>query len=101
MNKPLSELKPTEDKSLFASLKERDYLFLWGGMLTSAFAMNMQLVAQGWLVYEMTSSAINLAWVTLSFMLPQVLFSLIGGVLADPCGKILTEYFAKRRSSAD
>ncbi|MCH8332772.1 nucleoside deaminase [Candidatus Sumerlaeota bacterium] len=25
----------------------------------------------------------------------------IGGVLADPCGKILTEYFAKRRSSAD
>ena len=87
MNKPLSELKPTEDKSLFASLKERDYLFLWGGMLTSAFAMNMQLVAQGWLVYEMTSSAINLAWVTLAFMLPQVLFSLVGGVLADRINK--------------
>ena len=52
-------------------------------MLTSAFALNMQLVAQGWLVYEMTSSAINLTWVTLSFMLPQVVFSLLGGVLAD------------------
>jgi len=72
-----------EDTSTFASLKNRDYLFLWIGMLASAFAMNMQLIAQGWLVYEMTSSALNLTWVTLSFMVPQVIFSLVGGVLAD------------------
>lgn len=52
-------------------------------MVASAFAMNMQIVAQGWLVYEMTSSAINLTWVTLSFQIPQVVFSLFGGVLAD------------------
>ena len=57
---------------MFASLKVPDYLFLWVGMLASAFAMNMQLVAQGWLVYEMTSSAMNLTWVTLAFMIPQV-----------------------------
>jgi len=71
------------DKSLFASLKVADYFYLWIGMLASAFAMNMQLVAQGWLVYEMTSSAMNLTYVTLAFMLPQVVFSPIGGVLAD------------------
>ena len=64
-------------------MKVHDYRCLWIGMLASAFALNMQLVAQGWLVYEMTSSAINLTWVTLSFMLPQVVFSLLGGVLAD------------------
>jgi len=68
---------------MFASLKERDYRYLWAGMLASAFALNMQLVAQGWLVYEMTNSAVSLTWVTLAFMLPQVLFSLVGGVLAD------------------
>jgi MFS family permease len=68
---------------MFASLKVRDYFFLWLGMLSSAFAMNMQLVAQGWLVYEMTSSAMDLTWVTLAFMFPQVVFSLVGGVLAD------------------
>jgi MFS family permease len=56
-------------------------------MLGSAFAMNMQLVAQGWLVYEMTSSSLNLTYVTLAFMLPQVLFSPIGGVLADRINK--------------
>ena len=76
-----------QDKSLFASLLVRDYRYLWFGMLGSAFAMNMQTVAQGWLVYEMTSSAIQLTWVTLSFMLPQVVFSLFGGVLADRVNK--------------
>ncbi|MGK0257175.1 MAG: MFS family permease, partial [Candidatus Azotimanducaceae bacterium] len=68
---------------MFASLKNSDYLFLWIGMAGAAFAMNMQLVAQGWLVYEMTVSSMNLAWVTIAFMFPQVLFSLVGGVLAD------------------
>jgi MFS family permease len=78
---------PTEDtlidSSMFASLKQPDYLFLWIGMAGAAFAMNMQLVAQGWLVYEMTVSSMNLAWVTIAFMFPQVIFSLVGGVLAD------------------
>jgi len=75
------------DKSTFASLKVSDYRYLWIGMLGSAFAMNMQLVAQGWLVYEMTSSAMNLTYVTLAFMLPQIIFSPIGGVLADRINK--------------
>ncbi len=79
---PLPADHPT-DTSMFASLKVPDYLFLWIGMAGAAFAMNMQLVAQGWLVYEMTVSAMNLAWVTIAFMFPQVVFSLVGGVLAD------------------
>lgn len=73
----------TIDRSLFASLKNRDYRYLWIGMVGSAFAMNMQIVAQGWLVYEMTVSALNLAWVTLASTLPQILFSLPGGAMAD------------------
>ncbi len=68
---------------MFASLKNRDYLFLWIGMAGSAFAMNMQLVAQGWLVYEMTTSSVNLALVMMAFTVPQVVFSLLGGVIAD------------------
>ena len=45
--------------------------------------MNMQQIARGWFVYTMTSSAIDLAWVVLSFMAPQACFSLWGGVVAD------------------
>ena len=49
--------------------------------------MNMQQVARGWFVYELTSSAVDLGWVTMSFMIPQVIFSLWGGVLADRVSK--------------
>lgn len=45
--------------------------------------MQMQMVARGWLIYDMTSSPMALTWVMLSFMLPSVLFSLVGGVIAD------------------
>jgi MFS transporter, DHA1 family, staphyloferrin A biosynthesis exporter len=71
------------DRSMFSSLKVRDFRFLWGGTLASSFAMNIQVVARGWLVYEMTESALRLSWVMLAFALPQVLFALLGGALAD------------------
>ena len=64
-------------------LSHRNFLWLWVGSLGSSFAMNMQIIARGWLVYEITESPMDLAWVTMSFMLPTVLFSLYGGVLAD------------------
>ncbi len=87
LNDLTTSLPPVVDTSILASLRVRDYRYLWIGMLASAFALNMQLVAQGWMVYEMTSSAMDLTWVTLAFMAPQVVFSLIGGVLADRVAK--------------
>jgi MFS family permease len=57
--------------------------------------MNMQIIARGWFVYDLTSSAMDLAWVTLSFMLPSVLFSLYGGVLADRLPKRRLIVFAQ------
>ena len=70
-------------KDIFSALEVANFRWLWVGSLGSSFAMNMQIIARGWLVYELTSSALDLAWVTLSFMLPSVIFSLYGGVLAD------------------
>ena len=61
----------------------RNFFWLWIGSLGSSFAMNMQIIARGWLVFELTDSPLDLAWVTMSFMVPTVLFSLYGGVLAD------------------
>jgi MFS family permease len=70
-------------QGIFTSLAERDFRWLWTGTLASSFAMNMQIVARGWLVYDITGSALDLGWVTMSFTLPQVAFSLWGGVVAD------------------
>jgi len=45
--------------------------------------MQMQIVARGWLIYDMTNSPMALTWVMLSFMLPSFVFSMAGGVIAD------------------
>jgi len=68
---------------MLSSLAARDFRSLWLGSLAASFAMNMQIVARGWLVYDLTSSTLALAWVTLSFMLPQVILAMWGGVMAD------------------
>jgi MFS family permease len=70
-------------RNMFASLVNRDYRLLWMGSLSSSFAMNMQIIARGWLVYAMTESPMKLAWVTMAFAIPMVVFSLVGGVFAD------------------
>lgn len=68
---------------MFESLKIRDYRFLWVSNLAASFAMQMQMVARGWLIYDMTNSPLALTWVMLSFMLPSFVFSLAGGLIAD------------------
>ena len=68
---------------MFGSLAIRDFRFLWLSTLFTSFAMQMQMVARGWLIYDMTSSPLMLTWVMLSFMLPSFVFSLFGGVIAD------------------
>ncbi len=68
---------------MFESLKIRDYRFLWVSNLAASFAMQMQMVARGWLIYDMTNSPLALTWVMLSFLLPSFVFSLAGGVIAD------------------
>lgn len=70
-------------RDIWHALAVRNFMWLWIGSLGSSFAMNMQIIARGWFVYELTESPMDLGWVTMSFMLPTVLFSLLGGVLAD------------------
>ena len=68
---------------MFQALAVRDFRCLWVSNLAASFAMQMQMVARGWLIYDMTSSPLALTWVMLSFMLPSFVFSLAGGVVAD------------------
>ena len=70
-------------KEMFASLAHRDFRYLWLGNLAAMFAMQMQQVARGWLIFDLTGSAVDLALVLLSFMGPFLLLSLVGGVMAD------------------
>ena len=75
------------DNSFFKSLLIRDFQFLWVASTCSAFGMQMRAIAQGWLIYDLTSSPMALTWVMLSFIIPSAIFSLVGGVVADRISK--------------
>ncbi|MDE0224290.1 MAG: MFS transporter [Gammaproteobacteria bacterium] len=74
-------------RGMFSSLLLADYRCVWLANLAASFAMQMEMVARGWLIYDMTNSPLALTWVMLSSMLPSVVFSLAGGVIADRLGK--------------
>jgi len=67
----------------FESLHIRDFRWFWVGRLASSATMEMGSVAQGWLAYELTGSALALGWVTAARSIARLLLSLFGGALAD------------------
>jgi MFS family permease len=68
---------------LVSALGYRDFRVLWLGACTSSIGTWMQKVAQSWLVLEITDSASYLALDAFLGELPILLFTLIGGVVAD------------------
>jgi MFS family permease len=66
-----------------AALTYRDFRVLWLGACTSSIGTWMQKVAQSWLVLELTDSAWYLALDAFVGEIPLLLFTLIGGVVAD------------------
>lgn len=75
----MMEVRP----SAFQALKEPNYRAFWVGSFLSNIGTWMQAVAQGWLVLQLTNSAFLLGLVGFASSLPSLLFSLMGGVLAD------------------
>jgi MFS family permease len=69
--------------STFAALKIPDYQIYFGALLMQMAAMNMQMVARSWFMYELTGSAAMLGVVVLGSAIPTLTVSLFGGVLAD------------------
>src|SRR5947208_9011782 len=67
----------------FSALRYRDFRLLWFGAFTSTTGTWMQTVAQSWVVLSMTNSAFLLGVDGFLATGPMLLFSLIGGALAD------------------
>ena len=61
----------------------RDFRIQWLGACTSSIGTWMQIVAQNWLVLSLTSSPFYLGLDAFLQQLPIIMFTLIGGVLAD------------------
>ena len=69
--------------STFDALKNEHYRYYWWGRLCSSASINMLTVGQGWLVYEMTGSALALSWVTSARNIIMFFLSFYGGVISD------------------
>ena len=65
------------------SLQGRNFRLYWTGQSISSVGTWMQIVAQGWVVYNLTDSALMLGLVNFVALLPVVPISLLSGVLSD------------------
>ncbi|MCU7493826.1 MAG: MFS transporter [Ignavibacteria bacterium] len=70
-------------RDTFSSLKVRNYRLYYIGQGISLPGTWMQRVAQAWLVLKLTGSGTSLGLVTALQFLPVLLFTPLGGVIAD------------------
>src|SRR5512134_85890 len=69
--------------AVFRALQHRNYRLFFLGQLVSLIGTWMQSVAQSWLVYRLTGSAVLLGTVGFASQIPVFLLSPLGGVVAD------------------
>src|ERR1022692_2025091 len=75
-------IKP-EDESAYAVLKNADYTRYLIGRLVASLGQQMLVVAIDWELYRRTDSALSLAFVGLSLMVPMILCTIPAGHFAD------------------
>src|SRR6185437_8907576 len=80
---PLVALTDERRGSAWRVMRNRDYSLLFWGQLISAAGTQIQVVAVAWQVYQITNSAIALGVIGLVQAIPRLIFSLVGGVVAD------------------
>jgi sugar phosphate permease len=65
------------------ALRFRDFRLYWFGYVTEVSGQQMLWLAQGWLIYELSGSAVLLGAAGLARAIPSTILSFIGGALAD------------------
>jgi len=83
---------------MFGVLRHRNYRFLFLSSIASSVGMNMLMVAQGWLVLELTDSPLSLGLVWATRMAPAFFFGVLAGSVVDRIDrkKLLVSVFCIR-----
>ena len=69
--------------SAFPAFQSRNFRLYFPGQVISMIGTWIQMVAQGWLVLEITGSAFDVGVVAAASTLPTLFLSLLGGVIVD------------------
>ena len=70
-------------KTTFRALKHRNFQLFFSGQLVSLIGTWMQVIAESWLVYRLTGSAVLLGSIGFASQIPVFLFAPLGGMAAD------------------
>src|SRR5262245_19842282 len=70
-------------RAAFRALRHRNFRLFAGGQLVSLIGTWMQSVAQAWLVYRLTGSALLLGTIGFLGQFPVFVFAPVGGIVAD------------------
>jgi MFS family permease len=70
-------------KDMFRSLRHRNFQLFFSGQMISLIGTWMQNIAQAWLVYSLTGSALLLGVVGFAGQIPIFIFAPLGGLAAD------------------
>lgn len=73
--------------AVFPALRNRNYQLYFSGQFISLTGTWLQIVAQSWLVLQLTNSAFLVGSVAAAATLPTFLFALFGGVIVDRFSK--------------
>jgi MFS family permease len=69
------------------ALMEQPYRRFWLATMACDGGYQLMILAQGWLIFELTGSALQLGILGAAIALPNIMMTLIGGVIADRYGK--------------
>lgn len=70
-------------RSSFPAFKSRNYQLYFFGQLFSLVGTWLQIVAEGWLIYQLTKSAFYVGLDAAASTIPTLFLSLFGGVIVD------------------
>lgn len=85
----------TSPRQTFRAFRHRNYRLFWIGFALSIVGTWMQTLAQGWLVWRLTESALWLGVVGAMSQLPSLLLGSIGGVWVDRTPKRYVLYLTQ------
>lgn len=80
---PSAAPPPSRPMGAFRALRHRNFRLFFAGQLISLVGTWMQTVAQSWLVYRLTGSAVLLGTVAFVSQIPVFFLATVGGIVAD------------------
>jgi MFS family permease len=87
LDTPVDDRDPSPRRAVltraFSAFTYPDFRILWSGALLSTIGTWMQKTAQSWLIFDLTKSTFYLGLDDFLGQLPILLFTVIGGVIAD------------------